>query len=156
MRVFFRKPFFFPSSTARLRSQKKHYLPSFQTYVSKRRINGFHIDPYHGEEAAEIIASFFEKCADFKAKAEAAKSHDGSGDNDGGNKPETEEPDEDDDDDDPWLRISNAGLKRIASRYTWPIYACRLATLTSVYAFWKRSGRSRLLSSLRRAHISIC
>ena len=115
--------------------------------MKQNRINGFHIDPYHGEEAADIIADFFEKSAAAKAKADAkARSRDdggGGGDSGGGG----DDKGEDEDEDDPWLRISSAGLKRIASRYTWQIYACRLATLTSVYAFWKRSGRSRLLSS---------
>ena len=118
-------------------------LPHFKPPQKNRRINGFHIDPYHPEEAAETIADFFEKAsaaAAAKTRSHADGEADGGGGGGGGDAPE-------DAIDDPWLRISRAGLQRIASRYTWPIYACRLATLTSVYAFWKRSGRSRLLSS---------
>lgn len=30
--------------------------------------SGFHIDPYHGENAAELMADFFEKCAKEKGQ----------------------------------------------------------------------------------------
>ena len=53
-----------------------------------------------------------------------------------------------------WDRISDAARARIASRYTWTIYAQRLMTLTRVYGFWKFSqrleneGRRRYLDAL--------
>ncbi|KDD76488.1 sucrose synthase [Helicosporidium sp. ATCC 50920] len=37
-----------------------------------------------------------------------------------------------------WERISRGAEERIASRYTWKIYAKRLVTLSHVYTFWKR------------------
>jgi len=66
--------------------------------------NGFHIDPNHGDRAAEIISDFFSRCA--------------------------EEPDY-------WQRISDAGLERVRSRYTWDLYAERMMTLSRIYGFWK-------------------
>ncbi|KAI3514679.1 hypothetical protein L1887_13288 [Cichorium endivia] len=36
-----------------------------------------------------------------------------------------------------WVKISEAGLKRIYERYTWMIYSERLMTLAGVYSFWK-------------------
>ncbi|VFQ73890.1 unnamed protein product [Cuscuta campestris] len=36
-----------------------------------------------------------------------------------------------------WVKISEAGLKRIKERYTWKIYSERLMTLAGVYGFWK-------------------
>ena len=43
-------------------------LPTFATThggpseIIKDRRSGFHVDPYHGDAAAEIMASFFERC----------------------------------------------------------------------------------------------
>lgn len=85
-------------------------LPTFATChggpseIIKNGRSGFHIDPYHGADAANKMADFFEACAK---------------------------------DPNVWTCISDAGLKRIASRYTWDIYAKRLLTLSSVYSFWK-------------------
>lgn len=36
-----------------------------------------------------------------------------------------------------WEVISQASLKRVASRYTWSLYAERMMTLSRVYGFWK-------------------
>ncbi|KAG0601391.1 hypothetical protein M758_11G106700 [Ceratodon purpureus] len=36
-----------------------------------------------------------------------------------------------------WTKVSEAGLERIYSSYTWKIYAERLLTLSAVYGFWK-------------------
>ncbi|HRX51969.1 MAG TPA: sucrose synthase [Candidatus Krumholzibacteria bacterium] len=36
-----------------------------------------------------------------------------------------------------WERISTGALRRIESRYNWPLYASRLLTLSRVYGFWK-------------------
>jgi sucrose synthase len=36
-----------------------------------------------------------------------------------------------------WNRISEAGLERINSSFTWKLYAERLTTLSGVYGFWK-------------------
>ncbi|XP_024356635.1 sucrose synthase 3 [Physcomitrium patens] len=36
-----------------------------------------------------------------------------------------------------WNKVSEAGLQRIYSSYTWKIYAERLMTLSAVYGFWK-------------------
>ena len=36
-----------------------------------------------------------------------------------------------------WASISNAALKRVASRYTWSLYAERMMTLSRIYGFWK-------------------
>jgi sucrose synthase len=67
-------------------------------------ISGYHIDPYHPDEAGNIIVDFFEKCK---------------------TAPNL------------WTQVSEAGLKRIYSKYTWKIYAERLMTLSKVYGFWK-------------------
>jgi len=51
-------------------------------------------------------------------------------------------------------RMSNAGIERIQSRYTWGIYAARLLSLCQVYSFWKhvttlsRQDTKRYLESL--------
>ncbi len=39
--------------------------------------------------------------------------------------------------DDYWKRISDAGLRRVAERYTWERYADRMMTLSRIYGFWK-------------------
>ncbi len=38
---------------------------------------------------------------------------------------------------DHWTEISQGGLERIASRYTWKLYADRLLKLARIYGFWK-------------------
>ncbi|KAH9549963.1 hypothetical protein CY35_10G047200 [Sphagnum magellanicum] len=85
-------------------------LPTFATShggpaeIIEDGISGFHIDPYHADEAGAIIVNFFERC-----KSEPNL----------------------------WTQISEGGLKRIYSKYTWKIYAERLMTLSKVYGFWK-------------------
>eukprot|EP00775_Hariotina_reticulata_P011337 gene11337-11486_t len=85
-------------------------LPTFATCnggpseIIKNGKSGFHIDPYHGDAAATVMANFFERCTTDLTY---------------------------------WQRISEGGLERIYSRYTWEIYAKRLLTLSSVYSFWK-------------------
>lgn len=41
--------------------------------------------------------------------------------------------------DDPaeWQRLSQGALDRVASRYTWKLYAERMMTLSRIYSFWK-------------------
>ncbi|KPJ91442.1 MAG: sucrose synthase, partial [Gammaproteobacteria bacterium SG8_11] len=36
-----------------------------------------------------------------------------------------------------WYEISNGGLDRVKSRYTWELYAERMMTLSRIYGFWK-------------------
>lgn len=36
-----------------------------------------------------------------------------------------------------WERISHGALERVASRYTWKLYAERMMTLSRIYGFWK-------------------
>ena len=36
-----------------------------------------------------------------------------------------------------WKRISDAGLRRVAERYTWERYAEKMMTLSRIYGFWK-------------------
>lgn len=36
-----------------------------------------------------------------------------------------------------WYNISNGGLQRVRSRYTWELYADRMMTLSRIYGFWK-------------------
>jgi sucrose synthase len=36
-----------------------------------------------------------------------------------------------------WDRVSRAGLDRVATRYTWELYARRLLSLSRIYGFWK-------------------
>ncbi|KAL4421973.1 hypothetical protein ABPG77_010996 [Micractinium sp. CCAP 211/92] len=85
-------------------------LPTFATNhggpseIIKHKKSGFHIDPYHGAENAELMADFFERCAK---------------------------------DPEHWTKVSEASMERIFSRYTWPIYARRLVTLSHIYTFWK-------------------
>jgi sucrose synthase len=40
-------------------------------------------------------------------------------------------------DPDYWKLISDGALERIASRYTWRLYADRLMKLARIYGFWK-------------------
>ena len=132
-------------------------LPTFATRnggtseLIKHGINGFHLDPFHGEAAAATIAAFFEESAEAKAKAEEAKSFSSSSSRNDGDGVDNASDKQPIPDEDPWRRISEAGLERVASRYNWPTYSARLATLTSVYAFWKRTGKSLLLSSPEKA-----
>ncbi|KAA0044392.1 hypothetical protein IC582_017481 [Cucumis melo] len=85
-------------------------LPTFATChggpaeIIEHGISGFHIDPYHPDQASTLLVDFFEKCKE-------DPSH--------------------------WIRISEAGLRRIYERYTWKIYSERLMTLAGVYGFWK-------------------
>lgn len=85
-------------------------LPTFVTSrggpaeIVKNKRNGFHIDPFHGESAAECMVAFFERSAEEPAH---------------------------------WDKISKAARERIASRYTWSIYAERLVSLAQVYGFWR-------------------
>lgn len=85
-------------------------LPTFATCfggpleIIEDGVSGFHIDPNHGDAAAEKIADFFDRCARDPAA---------------------------------WQRISEAGLARVESRYTWSHYAERLLTLSRVYGFWR-------------------
>jgi sucrose synthase len=72
--------------------------------IIEHGVSGFHIDPNHGGEASDLIADFFERCAD---------NHDY------------------------WRTISNGAIDRVASRYTWKLYARRLMTLSRIYGFWK-------------------
>jgi sucrose synthase len=44
-----------------------------------------------------------------------------------------------------WKRISDAGLQRVAERYTWDRYAEKMMTLSRIYGFWK------YVSNLERA-----
>ena len=84
-------------------------LPTFATSnggpaeIIQDKRSGFHIEPHHGDAAADTIADFFEKCR-----------HDGGY----------------------WHKVSQASRERIASRYTWDIYASRLVSLCHVYSFW--------------------
>jgi len=85
-------------------------LPTFATcYGGPAEIiedgkSGFHIDPNHGDLAAQRIADFLVRCR--------------------------EEPGY-------WERISQGGLERVETRYTWRLYAERMMTLSRVYGFWK-------------------
>ena len=67
-------------------------------------VSGFHIDPNHGDAAAEKMLAFFRRCRE---------------------------------DADYWKQISDGGLQRIASHYTWHLYANRLMKLARIYGFWK-------------------
>jgi sucrose synthase len=40
-------------------------------------------------------------------------------------------------DPDYWATISSGSIDRVASRYTWKLYASRLMTLSRIYGFWK-------------------
>jgi sucrose synthase len=40
-----------------------------------------------------------------------------------------------------WKQISDAGLERVHTRYTWKIYANKLLKLSRVYGFWKHISR---------------
>ena len=85
-------------------------LPTFATCfggpleIIEEGISGFHIDPTHGEAAANSMADFFIRCR--------------------------EQPDY-------WEQISNGGLARVETRYTWKKYAERMMTLSRIYGFWK-------------------
>jgi sucrose synthase len=40
-----------------------------------------------------------------------------------------------------WRQISNAGMERVYSTYTWKIHTKRLLTLARVYGFWNYSSK---------------
>jgi sucrose synthase len=85
-------------------------LPTFATCfggpleIIEHGVSGFHIDPNHGERAADQIAEFFDRCSN---------------------------------DSDYWSTISQGGVERVNSRYTWRLYADRMMTLARIYGFWK-------------------
>jgi sucrose synthase len=85
-------------------------LPTFATCfggpleIIEHGVSGFHIDPNHGERAADQIAEFFDRCSN---------------------------------DSDYWSTISQGGIERVNSRYTWRLYADRMMTLARIYGFWK-------------------
>jgi sucrose synthase len=85
-------------------------LPTFATCyggpleIIEHGVSGFHIDPNHGHQAAELMAAFFGRSAD---------------------------------DPDYWNQISQGGIDRIHSRYTWKLYAEKMMTLARIYGFWK-------------------
>ncbi|MFN2309463.1 MAG: sucrose synthase [Gammaproteobacteria bacterium] len=85
-------------------------LPTFATRyggpleIIEDGISGFHIDPNHGAEAAELMAEFMERSAREPAY---------------------------------WQQLSNGGIARVHSRYTWELYAERMMTLSRIYGFWK-------------------
>jgi sucrose synthase len=85
-------------------------LPTFATCfggpleIIEHGVSGFHIDPNHGDAAADQIAGFFERCADEPAH---------------------------------WEEISQGGIERVLSRYTWQLYAQRMMTLARIYGFWR-------------------
>ncbi|MCU0304410.1 MAG: sucrose synthase [Thermoanaerobaculales bacterium] len=85
-------------------------LPTFATCfggpleIIEHGVSGYHVDPNHGDMAADLIAGFFERCADDPAV---------------------------------WDAISRGGIERVASRYTWRLYAERMMTLARIYGFWK-------------------
>lgn len=89
-------------------------LPTFATChggpaeIIEDGLSGFHIDPYHPDKVAALMADFFQRCK--------------------------EEPSY-------WVKISEAGLRRIYERYTWKIYSERLMTLAGVYSFWKHVSK---------------
>lgn len=84
-------------------------LPTFATSyggpleIIEDGLSGFHIDPNHGQQSADKIADFFERC-------EKKPAH--------------------------WKTISQGGIDRVESRYTWKLYAGRLITLSCIYGFW--------------------
>jgi sucrose synthase len=85
-------------------------LPTFATCfggpleIIEHGSSGFHIDPNHGDQAAELMAAFFERCAGDSSY---------------------------------WKQISQGGIDRVHSRYTWKLYAERMMTLARIYGFWK-------------------
>jgi sucrose synthase len=93
-------------------------LPTFATCyggpleIIEHGVSGFHIDPNHGDRAAESLADFFKRSAEDPAY---------------------------------WESISQAGIERVNSRYTWRNYAKRLMTLSRIYGFW------RYMSNLERS-----
>jgi sucrose synthase len=40
-----------------------------------------------------------------------------------------------------WRQVSEAGLERVRTQYTWRIYATRLLSLSRVYGFWKHISK---------------
>ncbi|MEK7321719.1 MAG: sucrose synthase [Pseudomonadota bacterium] len=85
-------------------------LPTFATWyggpleIIVDGVSGFHIDPNHGDRAADRMADFFERCAT---------------------------------DETYWESIAGGAIQRVASRYTWALYAERMMTLSRIYGFWK-------------------
>uniref|UniRef100_A0A6N2LK71 sucrose synthase n=1 Tax=Salix viminalis TaxID=40686 RepID=A0A6N2LK71_SALVM len=79
--------------------------------------SGFHIDPYHGQQAAELLVDFFEKC-----KADPthwSNLQEGCSES---KRSKSSPP---------------SPCNSVSKLYTWQIYSQRLLTLTGVYGFWK-------------------
>lgn len=92
-------------------------LPTFATQyggpleIIEPGVSGFHINPNHGEEVAQQLAEFFDRCREDSSY---------------------------------WETISQGGIERVQSRYTWSLYARRLLSLSRIYGFWKH------ISGIRR------
>jgi sucrose synthase len=124
-------------------------LPTFATLhggpaeIIEHGVSGFHIDPYHPEQAANLMADFFERC---KQDPDHWVKISGAG----------------------LQRIYEKSVLEIlfyswlvssvmliffrtccVPRYTWKIYSERLMTLAGVYGFWKYVSKLERLETRR-------
>jgi sucrose synthase len=48
-----------------------------------------------------------------------------------------------------WQRISQAGIERVCSTYTWKIHSTRLLSLAKIYGFWNYASQENREDLLR-------
>ena len=53
------------------------------------------------------------------------------------------------DDPEKWRAMSEGGIRRVAERYNWPLYAKRLLSLSRIYGFWKYVSNLERAETLR-------
>ena len=118
-------------------------LPTFATLhggpaeIIEHGISGFHIDPYHPDQAAKLIADFFERCKQDPnhwvkvSEAGLQRIYEKSV------LPIRFSQHEFMPSFFTWSFCLMFVFVRACTRYTWKIYSERLMTLAGVYGFWK-------------------
>lgn len=125
-------------------------LPTFATLhggpaeIIEHGVSGFHIDPYHPEQAANLMADFFDRC---KQDPDHWVKISGAGLQRIYEKSVLEILFYS------WLVSSQCDAHFFRTccvpRYTWKIYSERLMTLAGVYGFWKYVSKLERLETRR-------
>lgn len=106
-------------------------LPTFGTQfggpleIIQDGVNGFYINPTHLEETASKILEFVRQCDYAKRTGEANRNPDY------------------------WHEISDRGMERVYSTYTWKIHTTRLLSLARIYGFWNYTSQEQREDLLR-------
>jgi len=88
--------------------------------------SGFHIDPYHGSQAAEIMSDFFQQ--------DSGHHHYHHHHHSTAEKVVVEEENGTE-----WDRISRGAIARVKLKYSWSKYSDTLLTLQNIYSFWRHA-----------------